>query len=151
MKTKPINQQTQGPVTFDAVSMDGYPVQVLGGKQGRYIGEVCTRHLTTDPTQDEANARLLASSYSSFDRAARALNVDAAELAEGIDLAGLIRSLQDMVDAGGYVIDMIHETADPKSNAPVDWKGIAMHAYASLNGIQQARAQLSKLPKPATP
>lgn len=40
---------------------------------------------------DPATARLLAASYTAFDRAGRALNCDAAELAERVDLVSLIR------------------------------------------------------------
>lgn len=46
-----------------------------------------------DSAEEEANARLLASSYTAFDKAGRELGIDAAELAEKIDLAALIRGL----------------------------------------------------------
>lgn len=41
--------------------------------------------------ESDANGRLLAAAYTAFDKAGRALGVDAATLAESIDLAGLRR------------------------------------------------------------
>lgn len=43
---------------------------------------------------DPANARLLASAYTAFDKAGRELGIDAAELAERLDVAELIKIVQ---------------------------------------------------------
>lgn len=60
---------------------------------------------------------------------------------------GLLTSLEAMVSAGDYAIEMIHATANPKDMHPVDWKGICMHIYAALNVIGEAREAI-KAAKP---
>lgn len=48
-----------------------------------------------------ANARLLAASFNAFDKAGRELGIDAATLAEGLDLAAFIRAAREAEQAMG--------------------------------------------------
>lgn len=92
MKPKPINQQTPGPLMVGRrrFSHEGQPLNA-DGEQVAYT----LPHLLAS----EANAALLAASYTAFDRAARELGVDAVELAESLDLAAIIGTLRDLSDA----------------------------------------------------
>lgn len=54
-------------------------------------GYVSPWHLT------EANSRLFAASFNAFNHAGRALGIDASELAESLDLVGLIHAAQALV------------------------------------------------------
>lgn len=56
--------------------------------------------------------------------------------------ATLALNLKVMIDAGQYGVDMIHAAADPKNMDKVDWKGIALHMYAAMNVLPEARAAL---------
>lgn len=124
MKTTAINQQTAGPLTSDtelSVRCSFAPHIVFRSELRGYE--------TRKPIDDEceANARLLTVSYTAFDKAARTLGVDAAELAGAIDLAGLVGQLHDLVDRFGH------------NDSPED-----------LEELDRARALLAKLPKAST-
>jgi hypothetical protein len=56
----------------------------------------------------------------------------------------LLSALKEMTSAGEYCIDLMHSAANPKSMDKVDWKGIALHMYASLNVVSAARAAIAK-------
>lgn len=106
-----INAQTPGKVsiherrpgfsghTLSLVAESAHPnghdrerVEIVGwGQIGCQTPEAIAKKL--------ANARLLAASYTAFDKAARALGLDAATLAEGIDLAALIRAAREAREA----------------------------------------------------
>jgi hypothetical protein len=73
-----------------------------------------------DTQEDEANARLIASATK------------------------LLKELKNMESAARYCIDMVHATADPKSNCTVDWKGVALHMYAAFNGIKAVRSAIAE-------
>lgn len=66
-----------------------------------------------------ANARLLAASFNAFDRAGRALGVDAAELAEGLDLVALIHAARECVVSAsirdGYEVNALARALAPLS------------------------------------
>ena len=80
-----MNKQTPGPVIVGkrSVKWGGQPIKAAQD----YIA-------TTNPglLAAEANAALLAASYSSFDKAGRELGVDATKLARFVDIAELIRA-----------------------------------------------------------
>lgn len=86
MKPKPINQQTPGP----CIARNGHLVI-----DGAAIAH-CRDHHGDLEANAGPNAALFAAAYTSFDRAARKLGVDAVELAESLDLAALVRSAQDL-------------------------------------------------------
>ncbi len=78
-----INQQTPSPVFVerDQIETDS----------GISIASVCGPNASARRVERDANRRLLASAYTAFDKAGRELGVDAATLAERIDLAKLVR------------------------------------------------------------
>lgn len=83
-----INQQTPGP----AVANDDY---ILIGV------EECPRwpsgeFANLSGANRTNNARLFAAGYTAFDRAGRALGIDAAELAERIDITELVETLRKL-------------------------------------------------------
>lgn len=113
MKPKPINQQTQGPLHVNGRRIED--------AQGVIVCEVAGIM-----PEGLANRPLLAAAYTSYDRAARELGVDAVELAESLDLAALI---QDAAKAAALI----------------------RAAYLNTNTMQEAlgkrlAALLSKLP-----
>lgn len=83
MKTE-INPQTPGPLTVTKARHLDYVHTVKADRWGN-----------TDPvcTAESDDARLLAAAYNAFDKAGRELGTDAAELAERIDIAGLVRQV----------------------------------------------------------
>jgi hypothetical protein len=89
-----------------------------------------TRHMLTcadGPTPPDA--RLLASAYSAFDRAGRTLGIDAAELAERIDLATVLRwAAWAGTQPGNLPDEMSPEHADAR-NADVR-KALAQGVFA---------------------
>lgn len=89
-----MNTQTPGPLTTKTLHgfVRGYYVM----HNGLTLATVGAPNDNGDPV---ANARLLASAYSAFDRAGRELGIDAAELAERIDLAKLLSTLRNCVNA----------------------------------------------------
>lgn len=86
-----INQQTPGPVVsrgkWVVVSSVGNHTSILGW------------------TKDKSNrdARLLAVAYTAFDKAGRTLGIDAADLAERIDLVGMLSALEDLLHQCEYL------------------------------------------------
>ncbi len=126
-----INQQTPGPlVAIDTLLVASVPtdhgttcaVVAEGVRNDRAWRYAC------DPASFEniANARLLAAGYTAFDKAGRQLGIDAAELAESIDLVAafhaleLIRSLARMIKDGD-VIDGVEYSADGNADTGEDW------------------------------
>lgn len=111
--------------------------------------------------QERATARLLAASYNAFDKAGRELGIDAAELAERIDLAALIRAARDW-RGNGFPSCGIDDTkigptpADPIVDAlrfyanRENWKdietGIGTYPGDAVDYGAKARAALGKLP-----
>lgn len=93
-QTRAINAQTAGPLECATVEGRGLCTQrgfSLWSQNGECVAE--RRPETSDAPREpmEANARLLTASYTAFDRAGRELGIDAAELAESIDIAEMIR------------------------------------------------------------
>lgn len=93
----PINSQTPGPVKANFSAYHGSYTLLCAQTpdSSRYVGTVQVYQTPrimglADEKEREANARLLAASYACFDKAGRTLGVDAAELAEKLDLAALI-------------------------------------------------------------
>ncbi len=95
------NAQTPGPIAPD--TEDGTLIRDENGR-GSVVSQGSEWHGSS--VEGIANARLLASAYTCFDKAGRDLGIDASVLAESIDLAGLIgtlrsveRGLNDLEDA----------------------------------------------------
>jgi hypothetical protein len=88
-----MNEQTPGPLTYRSVT------GLICTERGNLVFVADTRrHKDEDrdmSAQDCANARLLAASYTLLDRTGRELGVDAAELAEKLDLVKLIQAARD--------------------------------------------------------
>lgn len=91
-----MNDQTQGPVHVTRHKA-GYSIRAKEG--GEAFDLVNTGLLNLPMEVNEANARLFAAAYTSYDKAGRELGVDATELAKTIDLAALIHNAQDMLDS----------------------------------------------------
>lgn len=89
MNTTTPNAQTLAPLTFSR----NQGCRMLHGN-GLQIAHTTGLH---DDLADKANARLLAAAYTAFDRAGRTLNVDAAILAESIDVATLVCAARDAI------------------------------------------------------
>lgn len=90
----PINAQTPGPLqagTSLRIALHIAPLFQFTNEPNPYL----PRPDTAD--EDEANARLLAASYTAYDKAGRELGIDAAELAKSLDLAALIRAAREVV------------------------------------------------------
>lgn len=86
----PINSQTPGPVR-------NWLNQDLLGRHPNGIDDLVIAYLANTglfkaTETQRANARLLAAGYTAFDKAGRELGVDAAELAEKLDLTALINA-----------------------------------------------------------
>lgn len=84
-----MNKQTRGPVTR------------YGGHKRRWgvrhsAGSLCQLTRGDVVGQEAASAKLLAAAYTAFDKAGRALGIDAAELAETLDIAAIVRALWDI-------------------------------------------------------
>lgn len=99
MTTKtPINAQTAGPLCTDGLHLHA-PYHDEGTT---LVADLVPHRLGSADRRpfDEArqsNARLLAAAYTAFDRAGRTLNVDAAILAESIDVAALVCAARDAI------------------------------------------------------
>jgi len=90
MKTQPINAQTPGPIAPGQnlpVTASLAPCFNLRGEPNPFLEERCK--------DEDANARLLRAGFNAFDKAGRELGIDAATLAERIDLAEVIRYALD--------------------------------------------------------
>jgi hypothetical protein len=87
-----INTQTPGPLTVAALSG-----KITAG--GMTIAASYDLRHDSHGKEEHANRRLLAASYTAFDRAGRELGIDAVDLAERIDLAALIRAARELLDA----------------------------------------------------
>lgn len=87
-----INRQTPGPLFHHKNAVYWFPPgkTVADG----YIG-VASVTEQDDLDLRDSNARLLAAAYTAFDKAGRELGLDAAELAEAVDIAGMIRALAE--------------------------------------------------------
>lgn len=82
----PINPQTPGPIVAVKHYLHVPALPCPGYEQGACLASV------GNITNREGDARLLAASFNAFDKAGRELGIDAAELAERIDLAALIHA-----------------------------------------------------------
>lgn len=92
-----MNAQTPGPLAVRQTGI-GFPYLTVG--IGARESIVCQTYVQQpEPQAVHANARLLASAYTAFDRAGRALHCDAAELAASLDLVTLIRAAQSVLAA----------------------------------------------------
>jgi hypothetical protein len=90
-----MNHQTQGPFRNEGVELiDVGDVPSVPHAVIRSEGERWVALVEIMDGECEANARLIPAALNAFDKAGRALGVDAAELAERIDLAALITALQ---------------------------------------------------------
>lgn len=114
---KAINTQTPGPIRPS--SRDRYIHLFATLPRGNYaiadanINDWDTQNPIISAEQAEANAALLASSYSAFDKAGRELGIDACELAESLDLAALIRAAKEVVN------ELDHDTLGAGTSARV--------------------------------
>ena len=109
-----MNHHTEGPLkmaTFPIIESSGFTFNVA---------TINTSGFCAPDSEQRANAKLLRASYNAFDKAGRALGVDAAELAEQIDLATLIRAARELHDAasrpnfgyhgrGAYELDVLRD------------------------------------------
>ncbi len=84
-----MNTHTPGPLEVKNGEIHGYVRTVAADRFGNHDPICCA---------SQEDAPLIASSYTLVDKAARSLNVDASELAESIDLAGLIRAARQVLD-----------------------------------------------------
>jgi len=95
-----MNHQTQGPYRNEGVELidvgdvPSVPHAVIRSEGERWVALV---ELTDE--ECAANARLVPAALNAFDKAGRALGVDAAELAERIDLAALLSNLRALLAA----------------------------------------------------
>jgi hypothetical protein len=87
-----INQQTPGPVVTYRLSRDSDPDEREILVTGDFEDEI------TGIISKSVDARLLAAAYNAFDKAGRELGVDAAELAEKVDLVGTLKFLWTIKD-----------------------------------------------------
>lgn len=112
------NSQTPGPL--NAVSLDREPrIYAPIPSRGNYavadvhVNDWDQQNPIISRDQAEANARLLAASYTCLDKAGRALGVDAAELAESLDLAALIQAAREVIG------ELDHDTLGAGTSARV--------------------------------
>lgn len=89
-----MNHQTPGPI-FNRQAPPQFPhSRNLETKMGDRVALVDPKPFwdagLDGETRHDTNARLLAASFNAFDKAGRELGIDAAELAEKLDLAALI-------------------------------------------------------------
>lgn len=154
-----INAQTPGPVA--AVSPHPGQWALVPVNHGK-APECWTLAYVRDFQRNDAeNARLFAASYNAFDKAGRELGIDAAELAERIDLVTLIRAVRHWRGNGfpSCGIDDIKigpTPADPVVDAlrfyanRENWKdietGIGTYPGEAIDYGAKARAALGKLP-----
>ena len=58
----------------------------------------------------------------------------------------LEQALQKAISAGEYVVRLVEDTGacglSPNPNVKSDWLGTAMHCYAAMSFLQEARAAL---------
>ncbi len=103
---QPINQQTPGPLNHwpthwaggsDSRKIDGHNTVWLDSVRGELARIVPNGSRVDELTM--ADARLLAAGFTAFDKAGRALGVDAAELGEKLDLVFLIRAARKAAHA----------------------------------------------------
>lgn len=107
--TTPINQQTPQPWDIRATESDNdtnrlsLVIQFDAGHLHRRFHQTGGEQRT----EDEATIRLARTASAAFDKAGRELGIDAATLAEGLDIAALIRNANELAelvrDAGGSV------------------------------------------------
>lgn len=97
-----MNEQTPGPLTAHKSVIYWFPPGKTVDHGYLHIAAVTERD---DRFVSDANARLLAAAYTAFDTAGRNLGIDAAELAERIDLAALIQT-------AGTILDLAQVGAD---------------------------------------
>ncbi len=86
-----MNNQTQGPAI---VIGNRWKHLEIGGEEA---GMTIAAGDSLDGKRLIPTTNLLAAAYTSYDRAARELGVDAAHLAQTIDLAAMIRAAQEIV------------------------------------------------------
>lgn len=89
----PINSHTPGPFRHEGTELlDVGDVLSVPHAVIRSEGERWVALVEATDAECEANARLIPAALNAFDKAGRTLGVDAAELAESLDLAALIRA-----------------------------------------------------------
>ncbi len=118
-----INQQTPG-VAIARTPHHGTPFLVSAS------GKLTVANGVNGSTQpeEEANARLLVAGFNLLDKTGRALNFDAAELGEGLDLVGLL-------NAAALVLEFYDgEHGDP--------------GVIGAQAAEELRAALATLPRP---
>jgi hypothetical protein len=98
MKTQPINVQTLGPLVEEANRISAITPNSHKSVCGvpKRVSDVSDEWEHLSP-ENAANARLLRAGFNAFDKAGRELGIDAATLAERIDLAELIRAANRVV------------------------------------------------------
>lgn len=101
-KSVSLNSQMEGPLNVSSRETDGD--LTIRNSEGFIVAVVNQYAAKFKDKRDERNARLLATSYTAFDKAGRALGVDAAELAEQIDLPALILASQNLRAMVGNVL-----------------------------------------------
>lgn len=141
---KQINGQTPGPLSAVPTGTpsrmrDTYAqsIALVDADHANMIAGVFSDQLGGQPVA-ESHARLLAASFNAFNRAGRALGIDAAELAEGIDLAAVITALRHarlLVAAKDCVLDRA-----------------ALRMYdAALASLPPSQSQQTPAPAPSAP
>lgn len=103
----PINQQTPGPLTVNGPFPEQIDYITLNAPSAGLS------HVVRVNTLDVPSACLLAAAYSAFDKAGRELGIDAAELAESIDLAALILAAREVIG------ELDHDTLGAGTSARV--------------------------------
>ncbi len=89
----PINSHTPGPFRHEGTELlDVGDVPSVPHAVIRSEGERWAALVEVTDGECEANARLVPAALNAFDKAGRTLGVDAAELAERVDLAALIHA-----------------------------------------------------------
>lgn len=89
----PINSHTSGPFRHEGTELlDVGDVPSIPHAVIRSEGERWVALVEVTDGECEANARLIPAALNAFDKAGRELEIDAAELAERIDLSALIKA-----------------------------------------------------------
>ncbi len=149
--TQTRNEQTPGPLEINLNASNECKLRDDGGNVLAVVGstytELCprlSRINTPERAEQDANARLLAAGFNAFDKAGRELGIDAAALAESIDLAGLIRATQGFERAERIRQSVGMGGSHNPRNDDVYERAHEAHTEA----LATMRAALSKLPTP---
>jgi hypothetical protein len=110
--TSSMNTQTPGPLEVASFVNGHFAIGTRDCEPVAKVLRLPSDNGIRDP-ETEANARLLTAGYNAFDKAGRALGVDATELAEAIDLAALVTAAREVIG------ELDHDTLGAGTSARV--------------------------------